>query len=216
MTAGPPFEYVDASQPPETLPIFPLPNIVLFPNMALPLHIFEDRYRKMTAACLEGNRLLAIPLLKPGWERGEEPEPHAVAGMGRIAQAVRLPGGQYDIVVRGVAKVRIGGTLQDWPYRVAAVRMLEDVGGDGEAARGLARRAAERFRGLIAAQPAQHAQLLAHLTLLASPVDILNFVASAYPALTPDDRQGLLEELDVAAALEKLLRFMTRDAARFN
>ncbi len=216
MTAGSPLEYVDASQPPETLPIFPLPSVVLFPNMALPLHIFEDRYKKMTAACLEGTRLLAIPLLKPGWERGEAPEPHAVAGMGRIAQAVRLPGGQYDLVVRGVAKVRTGGTVQDWPYRVAAVQMLEDVGGDGEPARDLARRVAERFRALIAAQPAQGAQLLAHLTLLASPVDILYFAASAYPGLDPDGRQALLEELDVAAALGQLLRFMTRDAARFN
>ncbi|HYB75042.1 MAG TPA: LON peptidase substrate-binding domain-containing protein [Candidatus Sulfotelmatobacter sp.] len=216
MTGGAPFEYVDASQPPETLPIFPLPSVVLFPNMALPLHIFEDRYKKMTAACLEGNRLLAIPLLKPGWERGEAPEPHHVAGMGRIAQAVRLPGGGYDIVVRGVAKVRIGGTLQDWPYRVAAVEMLEDAGGDGEAARDLARRVAERFRALLAAQPAQGAQLLAHLALLASPVDILYFAASAYPGLGPDDRQALLEELDVAAALGQLLRRMTRDAVRFN
>lgn len=216
MSGGQPFEYRDESQPPETLPIFPLPNVVLFPNMALPLHIFEDRYKKMTAACLAGDRLLAIPLLKKGWERGEDPEPYAVAGMGRIAQAVRLPGGQYEIVVRGLAKVRIGGAVQDWPYRVAAVQMLDDVGGEGEAARDLARRVAERFRGLLAAQPTRDAQLLAHLTLLASPADILYFVASAHPGLDADDRQALLEELDVAAALGQLLRFMARDAARFN
>ncbi len=216
MTAGPGFEYVDASQSPETLPIFPLPSVVLFPNMALPLHIFEDRYKKMTAACLEGNRLLAIPLLKTGWERGETPEAHAVAGMGRIAQAVKLPGGQFDMVVRGVAKVRIGGTVQDYPYRVAAVQMLEDVGGDGGEARELARRVAEWFRGAITGQAAQHAQLLAHLTLLASPVDILYFVASAYQGIGPDERQGILEELDAGAALGQVLRYLTRDAARFN
>ncbi len=209
-------QYVDASQPPETLPIFPLPNVVLFPNMALPLHIFEDRYKKMTAACLAGNRLLAIPLLKRGWERGEPPEPHAVAGMGRIAQAVKLPGGQYDLVVRGVAKVRIGGSLQEYPYRVAAVDMLEDAGGDGEAARDLARRVAERFRAVLGGGPGPQAQLLAHLALLASPVDIVYFVASAYQGIGPDERQAILEELDVAAALGQLLRLLTRDAARYN
>jgi len=216
MIGGHSFEYVDASQPPETLPLFPLPNVVLFPNMALPLHVFEDRYKKLAAACLEGNRLLAIPLLRPGWERGEPPEPHAVAGMGRIVQAVRLPGGQYDMVVRGVAKVRIGGAVQDYPYRVAAVEMLEDAGGDSEAARDLARRVADRFRGLTGAQPGQAAQVVAHLALLASPVDILHFVASAHQGLPPEERQALLEERDVAAALGQLLRFLTRDAARLN
>jgi hypothetical protein len=69
---------------------------------------------------------------------------------------------------------------------------------------------------VLAAQPAQGAQLLAHLALLASPVDILHFAGSAYPGLGLDDRQALLEELDVAAALNHLLRFMTREAARFN
>jgi Lon protease-like protein len=210
------FQYVDASQPPETLPIFPLPNVVLFPNMALPLHIFEDRYKKMTAACLAGNRLVAIPLLKKGWERGELPEPHPVAGMGRIAQAVKLPAGQYDLVVRGVAKVRIGSSVQDYPYRVAAVEMLEDVGGDGEVARELARRVAERFRGSLGGGPAAQAQLRAHLALLASPVDILSFVASAYDGIGPDERQAILEELDVAVALGLLWRLLTRDAARYN
>lgn len=216
MNGGHPFDYVDASQPPETLPLFPLPNVVLFPNMALPLHIFEDRYKKLTAACIEGNRLLAIPLLKPGWEKGEPPEPHAVAGMGRIAQAVRLPGGQYDMVVRGVAKVRLGGAVQDYPYRVVAVEMLEDVGRDGEAARDMARRVTERFRGLIGTQPGPGAQVLAHLALLASPVDILYFVAAAHQGLAPEDRQAILEELDVATALGHLLRFLARDAARLN
>lgn len=216
MIGGHPFEYIDASQPPETLAVFPLPNLVLFPNMALPLHIFEDRYKKMTTACIEGNRLLAIPLLKAGWEKGEPPEPHTVAGMGRIAQAVRLQGGQYDMVVRGVAKVRIGGAVQDYPYRVAAVEILEDVGGDSEAARDLARRVADRFRGLVGAQTGQAAQVIAHLTLLASPVDILYFVASTHQGLAPQERQTLLEELEVAAALGQLLRLLTRDTARLN
>lgn len=216
MMAGLGFEYVDASQPPETLPLFPLPNVVLFPNMTLPLHVFEDRYKKLTAACIQGNRLLAIPLLKAGWEKGEPPEPHRVAGMGRIAQAVRLPGGQYDMVVRGVAKVRIGGALQEYPYVVAAVEMLEDVGGDTESARDLARRVRDRFRALAAALPGQAGQVIAHLALLASPVDILYFVASTHQGLSPEERQALLEELDVAAALEHLLRLLARDAARLN
>ena len=54
-------------------PIFPLPNVVLFPNALLPLHIFEPRYRQMTADALEGERLIAMALLRPGWESSSPP-----------------------------------------------------------------------------------------------------------------------------------------------
>jgi Lon protease-like protein len=209
-------DYVDASQPPETLPIFPLPGVVLFPSMVLPLHIFEDRYKKMTAACLEGNRLLAIPMLKPGWERGDAPEAHAVAGMGRITQAMRLVGSQFDMVVRGVAKVRIGSTVRETPYRVAAVTLLDDTAGDAPEAWDLSRRVVERFRRLATDAPARSAPLLGPLALLASPVDILAFAAANYAGLSPEERQGLLEELHVPTALSQFLRFLQRDSARFN
>src|SRR5262245_53587958 len=53
------------------IPLFPLPNLVLFPHILQPLHIFEPRYRKMVADALTSERLLALALLKPGWEREE-------------------------------------------------------------------------------------------------------------------------------------------------
>ena len=54
--------------PPE-IPIFPLPNVVLFPAALLPLHIFEPRYRTMVGDALEGERLIGMVMLRPGWER---------------------------------------------------------------------------------------------------------------------------------------------------
>jgi hypothetical protein len=50
-----------------TVPLFPLPNVVLFPRAVLPLHIFEERYKAMTADVLAGDRLIAMALLRPGW-----------------------------------------------------------------------------------------------------------------------------------------------------
>ena len=50
-----------------TARLFPLPNLVLFPHVMQPLHIFEPRYRQMTADALAGDRLIAVVLLKPGW-----------------------------------------------------------------------------------------------------------------------------------------------------
>src|SRR5439155_576777 len=52
-----------------SVPLFPLPNVVLFPRAVLPLHIFEERYKEMTAEALAGDRQVAMALLKPGWEK---------------------------------------------------------------------------------------------------------------------------------------------------
>jgi hypothetical protein len=54
----------------DLLPLFPLPNVVLFPNVFLPLHVFEARYREMVADALQGDRLVGMVLLRPGWEHG--------------------------------------------------------------------------------------------------------------------------------------------------
>src|SRR5436305_10266267 len=51
------------------VPLFPLPNVVLFPRAVLPLHIFEERYKVMTADALAGDKLIAMALLRTGWEK---------------------------------------------------------------------------------------------------------------------------------------------------
>ena len=60
---------------PPTIPIFPLPNAVLFPNVFLPLHIFEPRYREMVADALQGDRIIGMVLLRPGWEADYDGRP---------------------------------------------------------------------------------------------------------------------------------------------
>jgi Lon protease-like protein len=59
----------------DLLPIFPLPNVVLFPNVFLPLHIFEPRYREMVADSLDNDRMIGMVLLKPGWEHEYDGRP---------------------------------------------------------------------------------------------------------------------------------------------
>src|SRR4029453_2152934 len=60
---------------PPTIPIFPLPNVVLFPSVFLPLHIFEPRYREMVGEALAGDRIIGMALLRPGWEGDYEGRP---------------------------------------------------------------------------------------------------------------------------------------------
>ena len=94
---------------PPTIPIFPLPNVVLFPNVFLPLHIFEPRYRQMVEDALDGDRIIGMVLLRPGWEGDYEGRPpvYPIGCAGVITHAERLADGRYNIVLRGMEKFRI-------------------------------------------------------------------------------------------------------------
>jgi len=111
-----------------TVPVFPLPDLVFFPHAALPLHIFEPRYRQMTEEALRGDRLIAMALLKPGWDRGYDgsPEVFPMACAGLIEEEARLPDGRFNIRLRGVARVEVLSFERETPYRVARVRVLDD------------------------------------------------------------------------------------------
>jgi Lon protease-like protein len=118
---------------PAEIPIFPLPNVVLFPSALLPLHIFEPRYRAMVADALEGERLIGMVMLRPGWEPHYEvtPDVYEVGCAGFITHAERLHDGRYNIMLRGMEKFRIlserrlrQGVEQ---YRIARVEPIKEV-----------------------------------------------------------------------------------------
>jgi len=111
------------------LPLFPLPNIVFFPETRLPLHVFEPRYRQMVKDVLETDQRFGIVLLRPGWEADYFGAP-AVFGcgtLGTIEQAVPLDDGRYNIVVRGDIRFRIVDEVSRVPYRTARVIAQPDL-----------------------------------------------------------------------------------------
>lgn len=111
------------------IPVFPLPDVVLFPNTRLPLHVFEPRYKQMIADCLAGDKMLAIAQLKPGWREDYygAPPVYRVVGVGRIVEHVDLEGGRYDIVVEGVARGTVVREQMRGPYRIATVETVPDI-----------------------------------------------------------------------------------------
>ncbi len=145
--------------PPTTLPLFPLPNVVLFPNVFLPLHIFEPRYRDMVADALEGDRMIGMVLLRPGWEGNYEGRPpvYPIGCSGLITHHERLPDGRYNIVLRGVEKFRIVEEIDDETmrgrsssYRVARVEILHEPVIDAD--RDEVRAARHRLEALLVPQ----------------------------------------------------------------
>jgi Lon protease-like protein len=111
------------------IPIFPLPDVVLFPHTLMPLHIFEPRYRQMVRDCLAGDRRMAMALLKAGWEKDYYGRPpiYPIAGAGEIIQYEELPDGRFNILLRGTMRIGILSELPvDKPYRVGRARPLPD------------------------------------------------------------------------------------------
>src|SRR5262245_27423029 len=94
---------------PSETPLFPLPNVELFPAAFLPLHLFEPRYRHMAADAHAGERLIGMVLLRPGWETDYAglPAVYPIGCAGFITHAERLGDGRYNIVLRGMDKFRI-------------------------------------------------------------------------------------------------------------
>jgi hypothetical protein len=113
---------------PPTLPLFPLPDVVLFPTVFLPLHIFEPRYRDMVRDALAADRIIGMTLLKPGHEQEYEGRPpiYAVGCAGLITHHERLADGCYNIVLRGLARFRVHREDHSRSYRLAHVESLPD------------------------------------------------------------------------------------------
>jgi Lon protease-like protein len=112
----------------DLLPLFPLPNVVLFPSVFLPLHIFESRYRVMVSDSLASDRMIGMVLLRPGWQADYEGRPriYPIGCTGVITHVEPLPDGRYNIVLRGVERFRILDEHDDRPYRRAAIEPLAE------------------------------------------------------------------------------------------
>jgi uncharacterized protein len=112
------------------VPLFPLPNVVLFPRAVLPLHIFEERYKRMTADAIAGDRRIAMALLRAGWEKfyygRAEIEPAVCVG--QILSHEKLDDGKYNFLLQGVLRARVVREERDpeLPYRVAQLEPIEE------------------------------------------------------------------------------------------
>lgn len=212
---APAFE--DQSKLPDPLPIFPLPNVVLMPNAALPLYIFEERYKDMMRDCLEGEPYLSVALLQKGWEQKTgTPSPYPVAGFGRITRAVRRPNDCMDIVIQGMGRIEMVAFNEERSYLRASVRTLNPTVRDEAAAASEADAMRQKFLALLGRKGTAADPVRRQLKLLASPIDIVFFVASHLP-LDPHSQQELLQTLSVEEQIGRLVRVLNlMGGARLN
>ena len=112
----------------QVIPLFPLPSTVFYPGTPLPLHIFEPRYRQMTADALEGDRKIGMVLLKPDWEAAyfDRPEIFPMGCVGSIEKEIRHPDGKYNFTLVGLRRFRILREVDGKLYRCAEIDLLEE------------------------------------------------------------------------------------------
>ena len=108
------------------VPVFPLPELVMFPGVSVPLHVFELRYRTMVRDILSGDRTLALAVLTPGYELDYHGSPafHPLGCLARVEEIEWLPNDRYDLTVVGTSRVRLGRVAREFPYRCVHVEVL--------------------------------------------------------------------------------------------
>ncbi len=191
--------------------IFPLPNLVFYPHVVQPLHIFEPRYRQMTADALAGDRLIALVLPKPGWEAnyGGCPALHSVACLGKIVADQKAEDGRYNILLRGLTRVSIVHEVAHGKlYRKAKVELLPEVPvADSRVERRLRRELTRLLPTWFPKQDkvkSEFRKLLKGDMALGTLCDIFAF---ALP-LDVEFKQTLLEEVEVERRLDYLMEHL--------
>jgi len=197
----------------ETLPLFPLSNVVLFPGLQTRLHIFEPRYRQMTEHALAGSRLLGMVAVRPEFVESipGDPPVYGVGCAGRIGDAKRLPDGRFDLVVLGTHRFRIvreSAPEEERLYRVAEALPLEDVFEPAARPRVLAlRHRAIELVAEIASAGRSDAQPSPDLFRDVDDVSFVNALSQAF-AFASSEKQGLLEADSIPERYERLISLL--------
>jgi uncharacterized protein len=199
------------------LPIFPLPDVVLFPGALLPLHIFEPRYRTMTADVLSGARVLAVARLVPGFEGDYygRPPVYATVGVGELISHEELSDGRSNILLRGVARGAIQTELSpEKPYRLVRARLLADEEAQAEELASKQRQLVAVCDHLATLLP-EGGDMLKQLVRAVEPPGLCADVVAAAVVLDADERQALLETLDPLERLERVIEQTSQLMGRF-
>jgi Lon protease-like protein len=192
------------------LKVFPLHGVSILPGTPAPFHVFEPRYKALVGDALEGDRILAVPsLFGKADAHALRPPLKAICGAGFIETFDRYEDGRFDVVLRGLARVRL---VEELPptrlYREFKAEVLDDVlpAGGVRALQGELEALRQLVYELSTKLPPESGapQLAEAVAQMKDPSAIVDLVAAAAVS-DPDDRQEVLEELSVAKRIERVI-----------
>ena len=187
---------------PPIIPVFPLPNVVLFPGVPLPLHIFEPRYRELVRDAAANHEIIGMALLRGEWQQRyhENPDIFETGCAGKIVNVEELPDGKFNILLHGLREFSIARHLFDRAYRQAEVRWR--CAGQRRIDVACRTRLIDLLRRFLHAQPNTPADRLLHDQTLADDL-LVNFFSYALE-IAPLEKQGLLEAATLPERAERL------------
>jgi len=191
------------------IPLFPLKNVVLFPGMVLPLHIFEMRYREMINRCIDERLPFGVVLIKEGQEVGTAAVPHAMGTLAKIVRVERLEDGCLNITTIGTERFQIQ-TVTQQRYLTATVRTIPTVNGRTKIAIELAQKMRPRLHEYVEwLSKANNADL--KLDRLPEEPMTLAFLVAIALQVSPAQKQALLEQPGVPEMLVNELNLLAHE-----
>ena len=188
------------------IPLFPL-NLVLFPGMPLPLHIFEERYKSMIGDCLRNNSPFGVSLIRSGQEVGAPAEPQRIGTTARVLRSELLEEGRMNIVTKGERRYEVVEITQQEPHVAALVRFVGEPIGDGFT--GVSSELTEEFSRLMRSLVSLSGGYTAQVDVPEDPVELSYMIAANLDAPIPV-RQELLEAPTAADRLNRLVPLLKR------
>jgi Lon protease-like protein len=214
---------------PSEVPVMTLPNAILFPQVMLPLYIFEARYRKMLRDVLESHRMFAVAMQKPGLPKGT---PSGTAGLGLIRAAVTHKDGTSHLILQGIARISLADAVKQRPYRLQRFKLIETRKHDTVMVDALTEKVldlvAERFKQgfpfpilnqllkmdaegeKTSPTGASLDNIIEYLAKLENPDQLADLVSCTLLA-APTQRQLILETADLETRLKHLIHFLMAD-----
>ncbi|HVK06440.1 MAG TPA: LON peptidase substrate-binding domain-containing protein [Armatimonadaceae bacterium] len=194
------------------LPLFPL-DLVLFPHMLAPLHIFEERYKEMVNRCVRESLPFGIVLITNGSDVNPDSQTCRIGCTARIRRVERLPDGCINIEVVGEQRFRILETHEVLPYRTGITEPLHDDPLSSDGPNPLSEDVQRLLKEFLTRQLALLGQHDVEIELPEEP-DLLSFTAACVLPMENDAKQALLEGTDVNARLAAELDVLRRELTR--
>ncbi|MDI6873473.1 endopeptidase La [Candidatus Solincola sp.] len=195
---------------PEILPVLPLKDTVIYPHIIMPLLITREEYVKLIDDALTADRLVAAMAAK---EEVETPGPEQIYHMGTAAAIIRmlkLPDGSMQLFVQGVQRIRIVDFVQTHPYMKARVEKVREVVEKSVEVEGLARNILAQFKKIVSMAPYLPNEIFIAAMNISEPNNLADFIASNIN-ITLEEKQELLEAVNVKERLEKLTFYLNKE-----
>ena len=201
-----------ARELPPQVGVLPLRDTVTFPDMLVPLNIGQPRSVELINEALRGDRVIGMVASRNAEIETPSPEDlHAVGVLGTVARMIRVPDGTLRVLIQGGQRIRVTGWVSTEPYLVAEIEEAPDVVDQTPEVVALMRNVQHTFTEIIEQVPYLPEELQIMVANVDDPSVLANLIAGAM-RINTEEKQALLEELDVSRRLRRLSEILAREA----